>query len=150
MKAYSKLTSGDRSVTLTLMAIYPTGEAKRLLRQLDWQHEPDWARHYQNDFREVIHNFSRDLVERGKIQEGESDWSTMIKAGVYFASIKDQIKIQNMLWRKCVRPIHYYRFHKHISDQKDETFIWQKQLDLLEKKELIRLLSKNPLTSTLP
>ena len=141
MKSYSKLTSDDKSVTLTLMSIYPTDEAKRLLRQLDWHDEPDWAQHYQNDFREVIHKFSKDLMRRGEIKAGPTEWATLIKTGIYFAGIKDQIKIQTMLWRKCVRPIHYYRFHKHVADETGRTFKWQKQLDTLEKKELIRVLS---------
>ena len=142
MLPYTQLNAHHRSVDFTLMAIYPTDEAKHLFKQLDWHNDEEghWQDHYLNDFRGIIKNYSRDLIRWGEIQEGESEWSTMVRAGFSFASIKDQIKIQSALFRKCVRPIHYYRFLKHVSDQREETYKWQKQLDLLEKKEVIRLL----------
>ena len=142
MIPYNQLQAHHRSVELTIMALYPTDEAKRLLTQWDWHRETEgvWRDHYINHFHRIIKNYSRDLIKWGRIRPSPTEWATMLEAGIHFASIKDQIRIQSGIFTRCVRPIHYYRFLKHVSDQRGEAFQFQRQLDIAEKKELIRLL----------
>jgi len=140
MIAYTKLRAKDRSVALTLMTIYPTDRAKSLMQQLDWHRDPESQEHYCEELHKVIRNFSEDLVKRGEIDAQYSDWKKQVEAAVTFALIRDQIRYQSAIFTKVVRPIHYLRFHKHVTETTGKEFKQQSRLDLLEQKELIRIL----------